>query len=211
MMFEGTETRRVAVMSSSADVEMLQRACDLSDRILSGVQSVQFTDPTPCREWDVRALMEHQVASTDFFADAAEHGSVPDDREWPDYTEAELVPAFRQHADRLLTAFRSPGVMDRSMEILAGPPTATFCLQIALSERFVHSWDLAKATGQRFGQADQDIAEALLASDDYVSVNSQVRANIPPPIGPRLVVGSSASAVDRLVAFLGRDPAWTAG
>jgi uncharacterized protein (TIGR03086 family) len=198
-------------MSSSADVEMLQRACDLSDRIMSGVRSEQFTDPTPCSEWDVRELMEHIVASTDFFADAAELGSVPDDREWPDYTEAELVPAFQGHAHRLLAAFRAPGVMDRPMVILAGPPTAAFCLQIAVSERFVHGWDLAHATGQSFGQADQDIAEALLASDEYVSVNSQVRHNTPPPIGPGLKVGPSASAVDRLVAFLGRDPAWTVG
>jgi hypothetical protein len=28
------------------------------------------------------------------------------------------------------------------------PPTAAFCLQIAVSERFVRAWDLAVATGQ---------------------------------------------------------------
>ena len=51
-----------------------------------------------------------------------------------------------------------------------------------------------------------DIAEALLASPEYLPVNSEVRLNTPPPLGPELTVESGAGAVARLVAFLGRDP-----
>ena len=51
-------------------VDMLERACDITDRIMSGVQPRQPGKPTPCRDWTVRELMEHVVASTDFFAEA---------------------------------------------------------------------------------------------------------------------------------------------
>lgn len=121
------------------DVALLERACDIAERIMSGVGSGQLGDPTPCSDWNVRELMEHIVASTDFFADAAEHGAVAEDREWPDYSPEDLLPGYRQHAGRLVAAFRGPGVMDRPMQILAGPPTATFCIQIAISERLVHA------------------------------------------------------------------------
>ncbi len=197
-------------MTAPFDVDMLQRACDITDRVMSGVQPAQLGGPTPCRDWTVRELMEHMVSSTDFFADAAERGSVAEDREWPSYSPEELVPAYRRHAGRLMAAFRAPGVMDRPMVILAGSPTASFCLQIAISERFVHAWDLAAATGQPFDEG-ADIAEALLASPEYVSVNSEVRSNTPPPLGPELAVQSGAGPVLRLVAFLGRDPSQARG
>jgi len=196
-------------MTEPLDVEMLERACDITDRIMSGVQPGQLGDPTPCRDWTVRELMEHIVASTDFFADAAEYGAVAEDRSWPEYSPDELLPAYRHHAGRLVAAFRVPGVMGRPMVILAGPPTAGFCIQLAISERFVHAWDLAAATGQSFGDDDADIAEALLASSVYLSVNSDVRMNTPPPLGPELTV-EGGGAVERLVAFLGRDPNQTA-
>jgi uncharacterized protein (TIGR03086 family) len=154
--------------------------------------------------------MEHMVSSTDFFADAAEHGAVAEDRGWPSYSPEELLPAYRYYASRLVAAFRAPGAMDRPMVILAGPPTAAFCVQIAISERFVHAWDLAAATGQSFDEG-ADIAEALLASPEYVSVNSEVRLNTPPPLGPELAVESGAGPVERLVAFLGRDPSQARG
>ena len=197
-------------MTAPFDVVMLESACDITDRVMSGVQPGQLGSPTPCRAWTVRELMEHMVSSTDFFADAAEHGAVAEDRGWPSYSPEELLPAYRYYASRLVAAFRAPGAMDRPMVILAGPPTAAFCVQIAISERFVHAWDLAAATGQSFDEG-ADIAEALLASPEYVSVNSEVRLNTPPPLGPELAVESGAGPVERLVAFLGRDPSQARG
>jgi uncharacterized protein (TIGR03086 family) len=193
-------------MTSPLDVGMLDRACAIADRIMSRVSPEQLADPTPCSEWTVQELMEHMVASTDFFADAAEHGAVGEDRSWPDYPPEELLEAHGRQARRLMAAFRAPGVMDRPMTILAGPSTAEFCIQIAISERFVHAWDLAAATHQPFGDDGADIAESLLASPEFRSVNSEVRTNTPPPIGPEVAV-EGGGAVARLVAFLGRDPA----
>ena len=107
--------------------------------------------------------------------------------------------------------YAGPGRMERPMVILAGPPTAAFCLQIAVSERLVHAWDLAVATGQSFADDSADIAEALLGSPDFVAVNSEVRLHDPAPIGPEITVDTGTGPVDRLMAFLGRDPRQAAG
>jgi uncharacterized protein (TIGR03086 family) len=197
-------------MTSPIDVDMLERAGDITDRVMGGVRLGQLGDPTPCTDWTVRELMEHIVASTDFFADAAEYGYVAEDRAWPDYSPDDLLSAYRYQAGRLLAAFRAPGAMGRPMAILAGPPTAAFCIQIAISERFVHAWDLAAATNQSLGDDGADIAEALFASPEYLAVNSEVRANTPPPIGPEITL-EGGGAVGRLVAFLGRDPSQATG
>jgi uncharacterized protein (TIGR03086 family) len=193
-------------MTAPLDVDLLQRSCDIADRTMSGVGPEQLHDPTPCGEWNVCELMEHMVASTDFFADAAEHGAVADDRDWPEYEPSQLPAAHRDQLQRLMQAYRAPGVMDRPMTILAGPPRADFCLAVAISERLVHAWDLATATAQRIGEDGTAIAEALLACPDYTAVNDEVRHNDPPPFAPEVTLAPDADALDRLVAFLGRDP-----
>ncbi len=73
-------------------------------------------------------------------------------------------------------------------------------------------WSTAVSSG-RVLRCDEgaDIAEALLASPEYVSVNSEVRLNTPPPLGPELAVESGAGPFERLVAFLGRDPTQARG
>ncbi len=193
-------------MTAPLDVDMLQRACDIADRTVSGVRLDQLEDRTPCGDWNVRELLEHMVASTDFFADAAEHGTVAEDRDWPEYEPAELQPAHRDQLQRLMRAYRAPGVMNRPMTILAGPPSAAFCIKVAISERLVHAWDLATATGQRIGEDGAAIAAALLGAADYIAVNSEVRHNDPPPFGPAVAADGDLDPLDRLVAFLGRDP-----
>lgn len=90
--------------------------------------------------------MEHIVASTDYFGDAAERGAVAEEREWPYYAPEELLAAYRRHAARLLAAFQAPGMTERPMRMAAGPATAAFCIQIAVSEQLVHAWDRAAAT-----------------------------------------------------------------
>jgi uncharacterized protein (TIGR03086 family) len=65
----------------------------------------------------------------------------------------------------------------------------------------VHGWDLAVATGQP-ALIDDNLAEPVLAFARE-TITAETRA---PRIGPEIVVPAEASATDRLVAFLGREP-----
>ena len=69
---------------------------------------------------------------------------------------------------------------------------------------FMHSWDLARATGQP-DRLDDEHATELLAGmeplDEMLRASGQYGPKVEPPAG--------ADPTDRLMAFVGRDPAWT--
>ena len=71
---------------------------------------------------------------------------------------------------------------------------------------FMHTWDLAQATGQD-AALDPDECEHLLAG--MVPMEDALRNS--GHYGPAVPVAADAPADERMVAFIGRDPAWTPG
>jgi uncharacterized protein (TIGR03086 family) len=67
----------------------------------------------------------------------------------------------------------------------------------------MHSWDLARATGQQ-PDLDEDEADRMLAG--MRPIEAMLRDS--GQYGPAVPVHDDASAVDRLMGFVGRDPAW---
>ncbi len=186
-------------------VSVLTRACASTRIILENVRVEQLALPTPCSDWQVHDLIDHILNSTDFFVDLAERGASPDDRPWPTYTD-DFVPAFDELVRRLVAGFSEPGAMARIMQLPTGPAPGSQCIQVAVGEIFVHGWDLATATGQEM-PPDHGVVEAVLASD-WPSMCADVRNAHPWIFAPEVPVPADASAMDRLVGFLGRDPNW---
>lgn len=69
---------------------------------------------------------------------------------------------------------------------------------------FMHSWDLARAAGLPL-ELDADFAATLLAGME--SMEDVIRSS--GHYGTRTPVAQDASIEEQLVAFIGRDPAWT--
>lgn len=78
--------------------------------------------------------------------------------------------------------------------------------QIYVGDVFMHRWDLGRATGQDV-VLDGDTCTAMLAGME--PMDEVLRAS--GHYGPRVAVPDDASSQDRLLAFIGRDPAWTPG
>jgi len=192
-------------MERSSPVELLARACASTGKILESVSRPQLELPTPCSGWQVRDLIDHVAGATDFFADLAESGSSPDDREWPSYSEGDFAASFGAQARRLVTAFSAHGAMDRTMHLPTGPAPGSVCIQVATGEIFIHGWDLAKSTGQLM--PDAAVAEGLLAST-WPSMCAAVRNGDSSVFAAEIQVPARAQAIDRLVGFLGREPGW---
>lgn len=202
--------------SPGAWPDLLTRACASARSVLARVTGSQLSQPTPCADWTVRDLVGHIVGSTDLFADLAELGESPEDREWPDYPGGDFLAAFDRHAARVTAAFAASGAMDKVMVLPTGPAPGSLTIQVATGEIFVHGWDLAAAVGRTSDGADgleltaaldDGVAEALLLSD-WLVLCVQVRAADPTVFAPEIEPPDGASATDRLAAFLGRDPAW---
>jgi uncharacterized protein (TIGR03086 family) len=78
--------------------------------------------------------------------------------------------------------------------------------QFYVSDVFMHSWDLATAGGQR-ARLDEDFAGQLLSG--LTSMEEVLRSS--GQYGPPVAVPADAPVVDRLMGFIGRDPAaWQA-
>ena len=72
-----------------------------------------------------------------------------------------------------------------------------------LSDVFMHSWDLARATGQDV-ELDPQYAEQLLSGMQHVEETIRSSGQY----GPAHPAPADAPVVDRLMAFVGRDPLW---
>ncbi|HWO52425.1 MAG TPA: TIGR03086 family protein, partial [Ornithinibacter sp.] len=90
----------------------------------------------------------------------------------------------------------------------SNPHTGEMPLDVAVDrfytvDVFMHTWDLTRATGQD-DALDPGLAAELLAGmepiDELLRSSGQY--------GPRVAVPDDAPVQDRLVAFIGRDPAW---
>ena len=179
-------------------IDDLARSLDTVGAIIARVRPDQWSAGTPCTDWTVRALVDHLIGMNRVFT-ALCIGQAPPRRPAVDHIERDPVGAYRDMAAALLSAFTTPGVLDREFQGPLGSATGAERLQIRLYDLLAHGWDLARATGQRAGLPD-DVAEQSLAFA-RTQISEQSR---PGRFGPAQSIDERACATERLVAFLGR-------
>jgi uncharacterized protein (TIGR03086 family) len=171
-----------------ATVDQLADALDRTGRLIAGIRDDQWHDPTPCTDWDVRALVDHLVKGNARVVAAFGADEIP-------------AADYGQIAAQLLEAFRQPGALDRMVTVPAGTVQGTFALHLRLTELLVHGWDIARATGQK-----TDFPEVL--AEEELHFSERALGVIPPdrrPFKPPQPAPDDAPAIDRLAALLGRD------
>jgi uncharacterized protein (TIGR03086 family) len=169
------------------------------------VRSADLDRPTPCASWNVRDVVNHIVGGTGFFAELAEKGAVTGRGDDADCTATDFAATFRREAERLVAAFRAPGAMTMPMKLPFGELPGSVCVWIAAGDIFTHGWDLAKATGQPT-DLEPDVAARLLAQIEPILPDDMRGPDGEAAFGPRVEIGNSAPAADRLAAFEGRRP-----
>ncbi|MFI7600026.1 TIGR03086 family metal-binding protein [Actinoplanes sp. NPDC049681] len=176
-----------------ATMEQLADATGEMGRLIAGIRQEQWSGPTPCADWDVRALVSHVVQGSARFA-VALGGE-------PQATTADPTAAgFERNAAVLLAAAGRPDAASRIVEVPFGRVPGAVALHLQLTELLVHGWDLAVATGGRAGFSDQLAAQEL-------EFTLGALASVPPdrqPFAPPQPVRDDAPTLDRLAATLGR-------
>ncbi|MFJ5809201.1 TIGR03086 family metal-binding protein [Streptomyces sp. NBC_01426] len=207
--FEQTPSTDAAATTAAASDALdprddLATAIALAGRALAAVRPDQYDAPTPCEDFDVRRLSSHLVAvlrriavigrgedpfSVPSFADELSDGA------WARAWES----AAREAAD----VWADPAILGRELRLPVGRlPGAAGALMYS-HELTVHTWDLARATGQR-PVWDESLVERALALVRRV-LPAEARGG-PIPFGPVTDVDADAPAIDRLVAWAGRRP-----
>jgi uncharacterized protein (TIGR03086 family) len=181
---------------------MHERALDETARIAEGVRSDELDLPTPCTQWDVRALLNHMVGGNLRFAALAEGTPLTRAAAAQDLLGDNPSRAYRESAEAMKRAWRQPGRLEGMYELPIGVLPGQAALTLRLNEAILHGWDLARATGQP-ADLDGRLAAHVLGFAEQALATPESRAA---RIGPSVPVAADASVTDRLVAFLGRQP-----
>ena len=179
--------------------------------LLLGVDDDELTDPTPCDDWTVAALLVHIIGVSAAFAQAAGklRGAPGVDGPPPRPDPAALPPHWRSRmpvlTEELAGAWRDPAAWTGTARVGGVTLPAATVGAFGMNELVVHSWDLARATGQDYA-ADPRILESL------IELLAQGPAEgTPGMFGPAVVIADESALLDRVVSLAGRDPRWRPG
>jgi uncharacterized protein (TIGR03086 family) len=181
---------------------VLARVLDQTGDLVLGTDPTDSGRATPCSDYDVATLVEHLLAvvrRVGVVVRGEPFFSVP--REWSSTDWAGDWTTGRAETDAALAT----ADLDRPVRVPWGEVPARAALASYVGELATHSWDLAVATGRRQTLDDEIAASALPAS--MAKLPAEPRGG-DVPFGPVVPVADDASATDRLVAWLGRDPGW---
>jgi uncharacterized protein (TIGR03086 family) len=191
--------------------ERYRRHADAFERTIAGVRPDQWSCPSPCAAWTARDVVGHVVDM---------HGQmlVPVGRRLDPSVSVTDDPAaaFRAARTAVEAVLAEPELAATECRTPAGPMSAEDHIdQVVSDDLVVHGWDLARASGQDGALHPDDVAR-LWAIGTAVPAELMERFRTPgafgPGIevyGPEVPVDEAAPLQDRLLGFLGRDPAWT--
>ena len=173
-----------------------EAALSALQHVLHPIARDELSKSTPCSEYDVLQLTDHLLNSITQLGGAA--GADLPDRNTDYSVEEQVVGAARPALD----AWHRRGLDDT---VTLGPNElpATSAVSILTLELLVHGWDYGAATRRPINVAES-LADYALGLAKKV-INPQTRATV--GFDDPVAVPDDAPALDRLIAFTGRDPA----
>jgi uncharacterized protein (TIGR03086 family) len=183
-------------------IEPVARHRAIAGRFTEAVRGTTDWDvPSPVPAWTAREVVGHLVEWFPGFLASGSGIALP---EGPGVAQ-DPVQAWQTHADAVQAVLDDPDTAGRTF---SNPHTGDLPLHQAVdrfytTDVFMHTWDLARASGQ------DDTLDPTLCAELYEGmqpIDELLRSS--GQYGPRVPVPEDASAQDRLLGFIGRDPAW---
>jgi uncharacterized protein (TIGR03086 family) len=166
---------------------------------VNGARPDSWDDPAPVEGWVARDVVRHLV---EWFPAFLKGGAGIDLPNGPSVDD-DPVRAWSVHSDAVQALLDDPAT---AAKVLSNPHVGDVPLDRAIndfyaSDVFLHTWDLARATGQD-ERLDPDrcanLLEGMLPIDEMLRQSGQY--------GPRVEVAEDADVQTRLLAFIGRTP-----
>ncbi|OEU88874.1 hypothetical protein DB35_21910 [Streptomyces abyssalis] len=181
---------------------LLEGAARAARPVVRGVREGQLGAPTPCSEYDVRALLDHLMHVVVSFQALAAKGTA-DFSTTPGYVGggSDWRARFDEETARLVDAWAAPGALEGTSQGM-GLPQRTVGGMV-LGDLTVHAWDLARATGQDFTPYEPSLPVLLEGWRELAPMGRKMNV-----FGEPFPVPDDASLFDELLALSGRDPGW---
>ena len=175
--------------SAEATLAVLQQ-------VLHPIANDDWSRQTPCREFDVAGLTDHLMNSITVIGGAA--GAELPERDPTDSVERQVIAAARPTLD----AWHRRG-LDGTVEVGPNEAPAKMMAGVLSIEFLVHAWDYAAATGHTVDAPDPLSDYVLGLAKKIITPEGRTNVGFDYPIE----LPADASALDRLLAFTGRNPA----
>jgi uncharacterized protein (TIGR03086 family) len=201
-----------------ADVGV-QRFVTASDGFMRRLRSVtdeQWAAPTPCTDWDVRALANHVAQANLNYVRLLAGGTAAEFLRWRDADALgdDPLAAFEATARDCADAYAAPGALDRGVDHPSGELSGRQALAVRTADTFIHTWDLARGIGAD-DTLDPDLVTWMSANIDEIyagMAETPVAASTTHRFyaAPTGDLPADASTQDRLLHLFGRRLAWPA-
>lgn len=182
----------------SEQAERYRKVAAVFTERVKAVPDGAWDNPTPCEGWVARDIVRHLVDWMPglFFETAGlERPECPSADDDP-------VAAWLALDAALQGALDDPAVASIEYESRAGRHTVAEAIdRFGTSDVFLHTWDLARATGQDETLDPEEVhrqLEAVLPHDEALRSSGHY--------GPRVEVPDDADEQTKLLAFIGRTP-----
>ena len=175
--------------------------------LVARVTTADLARATPCREWDLGALLAHMTAQHRGFA-AAAAGNGADPQVWQPADQP--LRQYAEAAEEVITAFAAPGVINRDFLLpeVAGdrPIRGATAIGFHLVDYVVHGWDVAAAMGLPW-ELPADVLEAALPI--VRSVPDDADRKLPgAAFAPAIQTSGELTPMAEILTLLGRSPDW---
>jgi uncharacterized protein (TIGR03086 family) len=171
-------------------LDLFDRGSSWTKTKIAGAQD-RLNISTCCDDWNVRAVINHLLAGQEIFQGAARgQPAAPPEGPPPNVIGEDPAAQYEEGRQATMAAYREPGAMEK----------AGATLGIAFVDNLVHGSDLARATGQD-ATMPADLAEAA-----FGMIDGRLGDNRGNFFKQPVSVPADASAQDKLLGYLGREP-----
>jgi len=183
-------------------IELYEGARDYMIPIIGGVQASQLSGSTPCTDWNVQQLIQHNLLVAKFaysiLTGGEEVNAFAVDGDLP---EEGAQDAFVAGTNQVLEAIKASGMLEKVIPTPFGEMPAGNFLMFPFGDILIHKWDLAKPTGQDTAM-DSSMADVVYKM--WAPMMGGMREQ--GVFGAEVVVPANASDRDKLLGICGRTP-----
>ncbi len=186
---------------SSTLLEQYEHAIAGVDERVALIGDDQWESPTPCRDWDVRALVAHLVTEVRWVPYLLAGGTIADagDRFSGDQLGDDAKAAWRDASRAASEAVHAEGALDRTVALSYGETSARDYLWQMTVDAAVHSWDLARGIG-----ADEQLDPELVRRIHHETEKDTETLAASGLFDPPIVVAGHADLQTQMLALFGR-------
>jgi uncharacterized protein (TIGR03086 family) len=179
----------------SENAQRYQRVSDGFSTRLSGVPAEQWTTSTPCSEWTVRELVAHVISTQHHVVASLDGGKA-----LAVDADGDLVGQWSDARAALVAAVNDPARAGTTVKgLFSEQPFETLVGGLACLDTLIHTWDLARATGQ-----DESLDPEAVDNGAQLLASFGDGIRRPGGFGAEVPSAPDVDAQTRLLQFAGR-------